>query len=115
VRLWIAGVRLDAPLGEGDRAGDMRSKFLIDVGRRFNEIDRRTRERSQIVIHGYRTAAEQHVQPEHARERTMRRGIVRRLRDGAPEQVQRGIVVKVIRQLKCSMPQLMGGLRTHRR
>ena len=71
-------------------------ELLVDIGRRFLEIDVEPRERTEVVIDGDRSATEEHVQPQNAGQASMRRRIVRRELDCAPQKCDGFLVLQAV-------------------
>ena len=95
-------------LGQFDGARDVPPELRIQFGRRLAQLDLRAAERSEVVVDRDRAANEQHVQPEHRRERAMRRGVRRVLRDRLAQPGERLVVIEVVGERKGLAPERRG-------
>jgi len=105
--LRIFGICRDPPLGKRDRAIDVQSELGVNLRRRLREIDVRAGKRPEVMIDGDGAPTEQQVQPQHGSEGAVRRGIVGRKRNRAPEQFERLIVIEIARQIETAKAQFL--------
>jgi hypothetical protein len=111
VRLRVLRPGRDLRLRERDGTLDVPAELGVSLRRRLRKVDARSRKRSEIVIHRHRAAAKQNVEEEHAGERTVRSGVVRRQRHGFAEQLDRRVVIEVVGEVERLQPQRRCGLR----
>ncbi len=109
MRLRVVAMLRHTRAGQIDRRGDFAPELPIEVGRRLGQIDPRVRKGAEIVIDRDGPAEEEDAQPEHARERPMSGGVVRRERDGPSEQLDGAIVIQVVGQLYSLPAQIPAG------
>ena len=95
-------------LRQFDGARDVPPELRIQFGRGLAQLDLRPAERSEVVVDRDRAAHEQHVQPQHRRERAMSRGVRGVLRDRLAQAGDGLVVIEVVGERKGLAPERRG-------